>query len=76
VRLLVTRGTKSYQILGRVIAEATPRLDVMDLKIFRSSTELATPAVSLQNSAAELAISLWVEFQARSFGSKSIQGFT
>jgi len=35
VSLLVTPGTKHYQILVRVIAEAAPRLDVMDLKVFR-----------------------------------------
>ena len=73
---LVTHGTKRYQILGRIIAEATPRLDVMDLKLFRSSAELATPTVPLQNSTAEPAISFWLEFQARSFGSKSTQGTT
>jgi hypothetical protein len=72
----VARGTKSYQILACVIAEAAPRLDVMDLKIFRSSAGLATPAVPLRDSTAELAISFWLEFQPRSFGSKSTQGFT
>jgi hypothetical protein len=76
VCLLVTHGTKSYQILGCVIAEAATRLDVMDLEIFRSSAELTTPAVPLQNSTAELAISFGRELQARSFGSKSTQGFT
>jgi hypothetical protein len=76
VSFLVAHGTKNDQILGHVIAEATPRLDVMDLKILRSPAELATPAIPLQDSAAELAISLWFEFQARSFGSKSTQGTT
>jgi hypothetical protein len=76
VSLLVTRGAKYYQILGRVIAEAAPRLDVMDVKVFRSSADLATPTVPLQDLPAELAISLWLEFQPRSFGSNSTQGFT
>ena len=34
---LVTRDAKSDQILGRVITQSTPRLNVMDLKIPRSS---------------------------------------
>lgn len=70
----MTHGTKNYQILGRVIAEAAPRLDVMDLKIFRSSAELAPPAVPLQDFTAEMTISFKLEFQAWSFGLKSSQG--
>ncbi len=46
---LVTHGTKNYLILSRAITKATPRLEVMDLKIFPSSAELATPAIPLQN---------------------------
>ncbi len=76
VCLLVTHGTKSYQILGRVIAEVAPRLDVVDLKIFRSSAELATPTVPLQDFTAQLLINFGLELHARSFGSKSTQGFT
>jgi len=64
VSFLVTHDTKSDQILGRVIADTAPRLNVMDLKIFRSPAELAMPAVSLQNFIAELAISLRLELQA------------
>jgi hypothetical protein len=51
---LVTHDTKSYQILGRVIVQSVPRLTVMDLKILRAPTRLATPAISLQNFAALL----------------------
>ena len=46
VSFLVTQDTKSYQIFGRVIAEAAPRLDVMDLEAFDLSAGLAAPAVS------------------------------
>jgi hypothetical protein len=76
VSFLVTHDTKSDQILSRVIAEAAPRLNVMDLKIFRSPTELTMPAVSLQNFIAELAISHRLELQARPFGSNSGQEAT
>jgi hypothetical protein len=34
VSFLVADDTKSYQIFSRVIAEAAPPLDVMDLKAF------------------------------------------
>jgi hypothetical protein len=60
---LVTYNTKSYQILGRVIAEVAPRPNLMDLKIFCSPAELATPAVPLQNFTAELAISVILGFR-------------
>jgi hypothetical protein len=76
VSVLVTLDTKSYQIPGRVIAEAAPRLEVMDLKACDLSARLATPTVPLQDSTAELAISLRLELQAWPFGSNSSQGAT
>jgi hypothetical protein len=56
VSALVAFGAKSYEILGCVIAEAAPRLDVMDLKIFRSPADLAAPAIPLQDFTAELTV--------------------
>jgi len=58
VSLLVTDDTKSYQILSRVIAEAAPALDVMDLKVFDLPTPLATPTVALEDCTAEPAVRL------------------
>jgi hypothetical protein len=52
----VTASTKSYQIGIGVITQMAPRLEVMDLKAVDTPARLATPAVSLQNFAAELAI--------------------
>ena len=37
------------EILIRIIAQQTARLNVMDLKILHSPARLASPAVSLQN---------------------------
>ena len=76
VGFLVTQDTKSYQILGRIVAEAAPRLNVMDLKAFDLPAQLATPTVPLEDFMAELAISLRLELQAWSFGSNSSQGTT
>jgi hypothetical protein len=73
---LVTHNTKSYQILEHVIAEVAPRLNLMDLQIFCSPAELASPAVPLQNFTAELAISVILELQAWPLGSNSNQGTT
>jgi len=56
VNFLVTHDTKSYQILGRVIVQSAPRLNVMDLKILRAPTRLATLAISLEDFAAMLEI--------------------
>ena len=72
----MTLDAKSYQILGRVIAEAAPRLNVMDLKTFDLPARLATPAVPLQDFTAELTVSLRLELQAWPFGSNSSQGTT
>ncbi len=56
VSFLVAQDTKSYEILSCVIAEAAPRLDVVDLKSFGSPAELAMPAVAFQDVTAELAV--------------------
>jgi hypothetical protein len=76
VSFLVTHDTKSYQILGRVMAEAAPRLNVMDLKAFDLAARLATPTVPLEDFMAELAVSLGLELPAWPFGSNSSQGTT
>ena len=72
----MTQDTKSYQILGSIMAEAASRLDVVDLKAVDLPSRLATPAVPLEDFAAELAVSLWLELQAWPFGSNSSQGTT
>ena len=61
---LMARRAESDQILGSVIAQSAPRLDVMDLKIFHSPARLATPAISPQNFTAKLAISFRIKPQA------------
>jgi hypothetical protein len=55
--------------LGCVIAEEAPRLLVMELNIFLSPADLATPAVTLQDFTA-------LCVQARPFGSNSSHGAT
>jgi len=76
VGVLMALATKSYQILGRVIAEVAPRLNVMDLKVFCSPADLATPAVPLQDFAAELTVGFSVYLQGWPFGSNCSQGTT
>ena len=73
---LMARCAESDQILGRVIAKSASRLNVMDLKILRSPAPLATPAVSLQDFAAELAISFGIKPQAWPFGTDPGQSVT
>jgi len=63
---LMARRAEGDQILGSVIAQLAPPLDMMDLKIFHSPARLATPAVSLQDFVAKLAISLRIKSQAGS----------
>ena len=72
----MARCAEGDQILGNVIAESAPRLNVMDLKILHAPARLATPAISLQDFAAELAISFRIKPQARPFGTDSSQSVT
>ena len=76
VSVLVTRGAKSDEILSGIIPQAAPRLDVMDLKIFRSPARLAMPAVPLQDFTAELTVGFGIQLQAWPFGSNCSQGAT
>ena len=55
--LVMATCTKSYEILSRIITQSAPPLDVMDLEIFHTPARLASPAISLQDFLAELAIS-------------------
>jgi hypothetical protein len=57
----VSPDAKSYEILSSVIAQLAPPLNVMDLKIVHLPAGLATPAISLQDFPAELAISFRVK---------------
>ena len=72
----VAPDTESDQILGRVIAQAAPWLDVMNLKILRLPAALATPTVSLKYFKAELAVSFRFKLEARPFGTDSSQSAT
>ena len=54
---------ESDQILGSVIAQSAPWQNVMDLKIFHSPARLATPAISLLDCTAKLAISFQIKPQ-------------
>jgi hypothetical protein len=47
VNVLVALDAKSYEILCRIIAQAAPGLEVMNLKTLDAPARLATPAVSL-----------------------------
>ena len=60
MHFLVARCTEGNQILDSVIAEAASWLNVMDLKTLRSPAPLATPAISLQDLEAKLAITFKV----------------
>jgi hypothetical protein len=64
VSVLVALYAKSYEILSSVITQLTPRLNVMDLKILHPPARLATPTISLQDFAAELAISFRIKSQS------------
>ena len=72
----MARCAEDDQILGSVIAQSAPRLNVMDLKIFHASARLTSPAISLQDFTAELTIGFRVKPQARSLGTDPSQSVT
>ena len=72
----VTWCAEGDQILGSVIAQPAPRLNVMDLKIFHPPARLASPAVSRQNFTAKLAISFRIKPQAWALGVDPFQNVT
>src|SRR5467141_2096985 len=76
VRALVARDAKSYEILSRIIAQAAPGLDVMNLKTLNAPARLATPTVSVQDFQAELAITFRVKPQSWLFGTRARQSVT
>jgi len=76
VNVLVALDAKSDQILGGVIAQAAPGLDVMNLKTLDAPTRLATPAISVQDFQIELAISFRVKPQSWLFGTHPRQSVT
>src|ERR1700693_6461609 len=73
---LMARRAESDQILGSVIAQSAPRLNVMYLKIFHPPTPLATPTVSLQDFTAEVAIRFRVKPQAGARRADPLQSVT
>jgi hypothetical protein len=73
---LMARRAEGNQILGSIIAQSASWLNVMYLKILHAPAPLATPAISLQDFAAELAIRLWIKPQAGPFGTDPRQSVT
>jgi hypothetical protein len=47
VSVLMTPDTKSYEILSRIIAQAAPGPNVMDLKVLDTPTRLPTVSAEL-----------------------------
>jgi len=70
---LMARRAEGDHIFCNVIAQLTPSLNVMDLKILHPPARLTPPPVSLQNFPAELAIGLRVELWAGPRGSDPFQ---
>jgi hypothetical protein len=64
---LMARCAEGDQILGSVIPQSTPPQNVMDLKAFDAAARLATPAISLQDLAAESPIGFRIKPQSWSF---------
>jgi hypothetical protein len=73
---LMARCAEGDQILGSVIAQSAPRLNVVDLKIFHAPTPLASPSISLQDFMRKLTRSFNVKFQARPLYADSFQNVT
>jgi hypothetical protein len=57
----VAFGTKCYQILLRIIAGLAAEFFVMEFKIGRCATRLASPAVATQHLLAQIVILIGIE---------------
>ena len=68
---MMARHTEGDQIFGRIITESTPWLNVVHLKALHAPAQLTTPAVSIEDLAAELAISLGIKPQSWPLGTHS-----
>jgi hypothetical protein len=64
MNLLVAADAKSYEIFYGIIPQMAPPQNVVDLKILHVPARLATPAISLQDFTAKLAISFRIKPQA------------
>jgi hypothetical protein len=56
VELLMASDIQGEEILIRIIAQQTARLNVMDLRTFHPPARLATPTISLKDLPAKLTI--------------------
>jgi len=74
--VLLALDAESYEILCGVITQSALWLHVMDLEVFHVFARLGTLAISLQDLAAELAMSFGIELQSRPFRSYSSQSVT
>jgi hypothetical protein len=68
--LLVASRAQCKQVLFNVISEGASKTNVMDLKITRISTPLASPTVPLEHFAAELLVGSRIQSKPRSLGSQ------
>ena len=56
---------KSYEILSRIVAQAAPWRDVMDLETLGSPAPLTAPAIARKDLTTESAVSLGIKLQSR-----------
>ena len=73
---LMAQRAEGNEILGSVIAQSAPWLNVMDLKILHAPARLASPAITPQDFAAELAISFGIKSQAGPLCADPLQNVT
>ena len=73
---MMTPCAEDDQILGSIITQSAPPLNVMDLKIFHAPARLTTPPISLQDFMAELAISFRIKPQPGSLATDPHQSAT
>ena len=72
----MARCAEGDQILGFVIAQSAPPLNMIDLKIFHPPVPLAAISIPLQDFTAEPAIRFRIQPQTRPFGTDPGQSVT
>src|SRR5438270_13697465 len=72
MHFLMASGTQCDQVVLGVVAQVTPELLVMNLKIAQAAARLTFPYIPLQDFATELLVGLGRKSQARMFWSDRI----
>jgi hypothetical protein len=72
MKFFMTSGAKSYKVFFAIIAQVTPKLNMVNLQLGPSSTILASPIISFQDLATESSVGIWLQPNPPAFRLRTI----